>query len=316
MVKTDESASFEFCVEETNEYVNEKDMILSDVSCATPSPAKKSKNTICDFLDESKLTSLLATSRADIPNDCSHFPLSFSVFSDTTTTHILLGPLSGPKSHNPTADTMMKAFFALLLAAQATAFTPRLGVKVPLPSLSASAAVTYDSLMKEAKEVAFDRTASPDEARRLLFEVLHVQSGCASGELMGEEICENVTEIAEIVAHLRDRCHHQPISRSVSSALFNSLLFSSFCLLSIVATQTLTDSVDTSPFTLQEWQWAFHDDYLASMIRENLKYGGFALTEGDAHSDVMQLQLQEIIWSVRDGYFGTLVSHFVKNGGL
>ena len=58
-------------------------------------------------------------------------------------------------------------------------------------------------LMHKAEECAFSDTCSVDDARTFLREVVHVQSGCAAGTLLGHELCEDQAHVAEIVSHLR-----------------------------------------------------------------------------------------------------------------
>jgi hypothetical protein len=61
------------------------------------------------------------------------------------------------------------------------------------------------TMMTKARECAFSDTSSAAEARNFLHEILHVQSGCVSGVVSGHDLCENQDEVAEIVAHLRQK---------------------------------------------------------------------------------------------------------------
>jgi len=38
-----------------------------------------------------------------------------------------------------------------------------------------------------------------------LREIFHAQSGCAAGTVSGREICDDVVEVSEIVANLREK---------------------------------------------------------------------------------------------------------------
>jgi hypothetical protein len=38
-----------------------------------------------------------------------------------------------------------------------------------------------------------------------LREIFHAQSGCAAGTVSGSEICDDVIEVSEIVANLREK---------------------------------------------------------------------------------------------------------------
>lgn len=58
-------------------------------------------------------------------------------------------------------------------------------------------------LMHKAEECAFSDTCSVDDAKSFLREVVHVQSGCAAGTLLGHELCDDQAHVADIVAHLR-----------------------------------------------------------------------------------------------------------------
>ena len=60
-------------------------------------------------------------------------------------------------------------------------------------------------MMIKARECAFSDDCSADEARSFLHQILHVQSGCVSGVLNGHDLCENQDDVAEIVAHLRQK---------------------------------------------------------------------------------------------------------------
>jgi hypothetical protein len=60
-------------------------------------------------------------------------------------------------------------------------------------------------MMIKARECAFSDASSVAEARSLLHQILHVQSGCVSGTVSGHDLCENQGEVAEIVAHLRQK---------------------------------------------------------------------------------------------------------------
>jgi hypothetical protein len=61
------------------------------------------------------------------------------------------------------------------------------------------------TMMIQARECAFSDEGSADEARSFLHQILHVQSGCVSGVLSGHDLCENQDDVAEIVAHLRQK---------------------------------------------------------------------------------------------------------------
>jgi hypothetical protein len=57
-------------------------------------------------------------------------------------------------------------------------------------------------IMSQAKQCAYGE-CSVSDAKILLREILHVQSGCASGTLVGHDVCEEIDVAADVVAHLR-----------------------------------------------------------------------------------------------------------------
>jgi hypothetical protein len=58
-------------------------------------------------------------------------------------------------------------------------------------------------MMMKAEACAHSDSCSIDDAEQYLKEILHIQSNCASGTLSSQQICEDVTFPAEVVAHLR-----------------------------------------------------------------------------------------------------------------
>lgn len=66
---------------------------------------------------------------------------------------------------------------------------------------------TYRYLLAQARECAFsDRAVTdPRDAKRYLMQILELESGCASGTLSGSDICNNIEELVDIVAHLRQK---------------------------------------------------------------------------------------------------------------
>lgn len=76
-----------------------------------------------------------------------------------------------------------------------------------LSSLSADLPdeLTYQYLFAKAREVAFSDNSSAAEAKRYLNMILEMESGCVTGTLAGHDLCDNVEEVAEVVANLRER---------------------------------------------------------------------------------------------------------------
>jgi hypothetical protein len=64
---------------------------------------------------------------------------------------------------------------------------------------------SYRYLMARARECAFSDYTTSTEARQYLQAILHLEEGCISGSLTGHDLCDNVNEMAEIVAHLRQK---------------------------------------------------------------------------------------------------------------
>jgi hypothetical protein len=60
-------------------------------------------------------------------------------------------------------------------------------------------------ILSRAKLCAYDQECPLEDAEILLREMLHVQSGCAMGTLVGHDLCEEQDVAADVVAHLRDR---------------------------------------------------------------------------------------------------------------
>jgi hypothetical protein len=72
---------------------------------------------------------------------------------------------------------------------------------------------TYRYLLAKARECAFSDFATAQDAKRYLMQILELESGCASGNLAGRDICDNVDELAEIVAHLRQKVDQHAVVR-------------------------------------------------------------------------------------------------------
>ena len=57
--------------------------------------------------------------------------------------------------------------------------------------------------LAKAQECAFDDSCPIEECREHLHDMIHIQSLCNGGLLVGHELCEEQDQAAEIVAHLR-----------------------------------------------------------------------------------------------------------------
>jgi hypothetical protein len=60
-------------------------------------------------------------------------------------------------------------------------------------------------ILSRAKLCAYDPDCSVEDAEIMLNEMLHVQSGCAMGTLVGHDLCEEQDVAADVVAHLREK---------------------------------------------------------------------------------------------------------------
>jgi hypothetical protein len=60
-------------------------------------------------------------------------------------------------------------------------------------------------LMQKAQTCADSDSCTLDDAKAYLDDVIHIQSGCASGVLLGSDVCNNVDTAAGVVATLREK---------------------------------------------------------------------------------------------------------------
>jgi hypothetical protein len=67
-------------------------------------------------------------------------------------------------------------------------------------------------MLAKAKECAYSDTSSSTDARAFLNRILEMESLCVSGALAGRDLCDNVSEMADVVSHLRHRVLHGPAS--------------------------------------------------------------------------------------------------------
>ena len=132
----------------------------------------------------------------------------------------------------------------------------------------------FRQMITKARECAFSDTGSAVDAKWYLHEILHLESGCVSGNLSGA-ICENVDEVADIVAHLRAKVAAQATDVSVPNVALT--IMSSTVLLMVAAILMTTVAIpgsDKTPFTLQEWMWAIQGGYVDNMIDHFMRNGG------------------------------------------
>lgn len=109
----------------------------------------------------------------------------------------------------------IKSAFTCLLASSASGFAPpsssssttqRTAAIAPLHMSTLHATEeTYPSLLSNASLCAHSDTCSIELAESYLREIVHVQSGCAAGTLSGNAVCDDVLDVSEVVADLRDK---------------------------------------------------------------------------------------------------------------
>jgi hypothetical protein len=63
--------------------------------------------------------------------------------------------------------------------------------------------LSHPTVLHKAEECALSDSCSVDDAKLFLREVIHLESGCAAGTLVGHDICEDQDHLAMIVANLR-----------------------------------------------------------------------------------------------------------------
>lgn len=157
--------------------------------------------------------------------------------------------------------------------------TTRTTTRLPL-ALSTPASLLEDDdlyfrqMLSKARECAYSDTASALDAQRFLSEILHLESGCVSGNLSGD-VCENVDDVADIVAHLRvkaDKSSTPGILPNKVSPLMASILFIAGVIL--LRSSVINMNAAHEPFTIQEWVWAARGGYLPNMVHHFIRNGG------------------------------------------
>lgn len=216
--------------------------------------------------------------------------------------------------------------FMLLSLSVTTAFTipPQFAVGGAIQKTFTISAIAssrsndyYMQTLEQARQVAYTSNSSPEEARKYLFEILHLQTGCTTGmyEDMDDNICENVQEMADLVANLRVKANAHQLRRE--TVLFMSLMISASLVSLLAWLIHPTDSVRlVLPFTPQEWMWSVRDGYLPTLLAQNWKYGGFLVDDLSDMNVVQPYLWVEWTWAVRDGYIPTMIGDWFRNGGL
>lgn len=133
---------------------------------------------------------------------------------------------------------------------------------------------SYHYILNKAREYAFSDFTTVNEAKQYLTYILELESACMSGDAVGHDICDNVLEVTDIVAHLRQKADQkQAMSASSKEALLVASLGSLTALL-IFLSSFLEPKADVVPFTWEEWIWAMQGGYLDSMVAHFIRNGG------------------------------------------
>lgn len=173
----------------------------------------------------------------------------------------------------------------------------------------------YPNLLSQASLCADDESCSIEAANLYLKEIVHYQSGCAAGTLSGNDVCEDVVGVSEVVANLRHKIDNSNGVNKVekNDRLVESIAFATLYALvaGIVLSQPHLDG-NVVPFTVQEVFWAIKDGYAGDLATHYFHNGG--LLVGDAlSSSVRGMTPQELLWSARDGY---MFSSYGLDGGV
>lgn len=133
----------------------------------------------------------------------------------------------------------------------------------------------FRQMISKARECAFSDAGSAVDARKFLSEILHLESGCVSGNLSGD-ICDNVDEVADIVAHLRVKAENgSPIAVAAAPGIALGLTSTTVLVMLVaVLVSTIDFGKGSTPYTFDEWMWAAQGGYLGSMVEHFLRNGG------------------------------------------
>lgn len=99
-----------------------------------------------------------------------------------------------------------------LVAGSSSAFTTNVQQRPTTLPLHVGVALDWNSqqedesfLMQWASECADSESCSLEDAKFCLDNVIRIQSGCSSGSLVGNSVCDDVVVAAGIVANLREK---------------------------------------------------------------------------------------------------------------
>ena len=133
---------------------------------------------------------------------------------------------------------------------------------------------SYRYILSKARECAFSKDSSSSDARGFLKNILELESGCVSGNLAGHDICDNVDELAELVAHLRQKVEKNTnLTSNDRDAASTMAVFVAISAVFAVLGEVLRPD-NATPFTMQEWMWAAQGGYLDTMVHHFIRNGG------------------------------------------
>jgi hypothetical protein len=114
------------------------------------------------------------------------------------------------------------AFLLLIIASNASGFAaPRVPLASRTPSISTRRSKNKNAplfvgytpnieteddarfILRRAKQCAYDDTCNVEDCEIMLREMIHLQSGCVTGTLVGHDLCDEQDVAADVVAHLR-----------------------------------------------------------------------------------------------------------------
>ncbi|GKY97556.1 hypothetical protein MPSEU_000713800 [Mayamaea pseudoterrestris] len=149
----------------------------------------------------------------------------------------------------------------------------------PLSSLQVGSVLVHQDelssriLLNKARECAFSDYTNGVEAGEYLTRILEIESGCVSGLLAGNELCENIDDVAEIVAQLRQKVQRHAVTPVATTAAFIPASLGITALLFVLAS-TFAHGQDAISFTIQEWVWAAKGGFLPTMVSHLIRNGG------------------------------------------
>jgi hypothetical protein len=92
--------------------------------------------------------------------------------------------------------------------------------------------------------------------------------------LKAHDICDNIDEMADVVAHLREKVDKGIVfSPQQASATWTMAALVSISLFFAFLAETQWQK-EVTPFTLQEWMWAMKGGYLDVMVSHFIRNGG------------------------------------------